>query len=87
MARHNYLVQRSCNPTSDGNAVWLDTFTSNHPINRGPGVAPMKGRSQGVPDAFGNDGFPTLEAARAELEHFRANYGNEASYRIIQIVS
>lgn len=87
MPRHNYLIQRSCKPNPDGHLIWLDTSTSNHPMNRGPGVPPMDGRGRGVPDSFGNDGFATIEEARTELAYFLRTWGHEADYRIIQIIS
>lgn len=87
MPRHNYIVQRSCKRAPEGNATWLDTFTSNHPSNRGYLQEPMLGRGRGVADKFRNDGFASIDEARKELEYFRKNFSHEAEYRIVQVIS
>ena len=76
MARHLYLIQRHVGGDNSGtpdssiaNAEWRDCGTA----------------CSAVADAYGNEGYPSLQEARSAVVDLRNNHPDEA-YRLIQIV-
>lgn len=76
MARHLYLIQRHIGGDNSGtpdssiaNAEWRDCGTCGTTL----------------PDAYDNEGYPSLQEARTAVESLRRHHPDEA-YRLIQIV-
>uniref|UniRef100_A0AAU6W1A5 Uncharacterized protein n=1 Tax=Pseudomonas phage Drael01 TaxID=3138533 RepID=A0AAU6W1A5_9VIRU len=76
MARHLYLIQRHIGGDNSGtpdssiaNTEWRDCGTA----------------CSTLPDAYGNEGYPSLQEARSAVAVLRDSQPYEA-YRLIQIV-